>query len=141
MAKTDTTTEPLLTDVINPLYGCYKTLKKARDLRGTIQVEKIENTFELGDDGSIQAVKARSRLESHQLIEELMIAANVAAAKTLQAKDWPTIYRIHERPDKTRLQSLYTLAKSLKLPVRKFSGTNLIGSINDLLGTVNKLTK
>jgi ribonuclease R len=137
--KTDTTTEPLLTDVINPLYGCYKTLKKARDLRGTIQVEKIENTFELGDDGSIQAVKARSRLESHQLIEELMIAANVAAAKTLQAKDWPTIYRIHERPDKTRLQSLYTLAKSLKLPVRKFSGTNLIGSINDLLHLAKNL--
>lgn len=137
--KTDTTTEPLLTDVINPLYGCYKTLKKARDLRGTIQVEKIENTFDLSDDGSIQAVKARSRLDSHQLIEELMIAANVAAANTLQAKDWPAIYRIHERPDKTRLQSLYTLAKSLKLPVRKFSATNIIGSINDLLHLVKNL--
>jgi ribonuclease R len=137
--KADATTEPLLADVITPLYGCYKTLKKARDLRGTIQVEKIENTFELGNDGSIQTVKAKNRLESHQLIEEFMIAANVAAAKTLQAKDWPAIYRIHERPDKTRLQGLYTLAKSLKLPVRKFSGTNIIGSINDLLHLVKNL--
>ena len=50
---TDATTEPLLNDVILPLYGCYKSLKKARDLRGTIQVESMENTFELGEDGSI----------------------------------------------------------------------------------------
>lgn len=130
---TDATTEPLLNDVILPLYGCYKSLKKARDLRGTIQVESMENTFELGEDGSIKSVKPRSRLESHQLIEELMIAANVAAAKTLQAKDWPTIYRVHERPDKTRLQSLYTLARSLKIAVKKFSTANIIGSINELL--------
>mgnify|MGYP000069417926 CR=1 FL=1 len=137
--KTDPTTKPLLENVISPLYGCYKALKKARDLRGTIQVEKIENTFELGNDGSIQTVKAKNRLESHQLIEEFMIAANVAAAKALQAKDWPTIYRIHERPDKTRLQGLYTLAKSLRLPIRKFSGTNIIGNINDLLHLVKNL--
>jgi ribonuclease R len=130
---TDATTEPLLNDVILPLYGCYKSLKKARDLRGTIQVESMENTFELGEDGSIKSVKPRSRLESHQLIEEFMIAANVAAAKTLQAKDWPTIYRVHERPDKTRLQSLYTLARSLKIAVKKFSTANIIGSINELL--------
>jgi len=130
---TDATTEPLLSDVILPLYGCYKSLKKARDLRGTIQVESMENAFELGEDGSIKSVKPRSRLESHQLIEEFMIAANVAAAKTLQAKDWPTIYRVHERPDKTRLQSLYTLARSLKIAVKKFSTANIIGSINELL--------
>ncbi len=130
---TDKLTQPLIDDVILPLYGCYQSLKKARDLRGTIQVEKVENSFELNSDGSIKVVSAKSRLISHQLIEEFMIAANVAAAKTLQAKDWPTIYRVHERPDKTRLQNLYTLAKNLKLAAKKFTGTNIIGGINDLL--------
>lgn len=135
----DPTTKPLAESVILPLYGCYQSLKKARKLRGTIEIEKTENTFELGEDGSIQAVKAKSRLESHQLIEELMIAANVAAAKTLQAKDWPNVYRVHERPDKTRLQTLYNFAKNLKLPVKKFTGTNIIGSINNLLQLVEDL--
>ncbi len=130
---TDKTTKPLLDNVIMPLYGCYQSLKKSRDLRGTIQIEKVENSFDLADNGSIKAVIAKNRLQSHQLIEEFMITANVAAAKTLQARDWPTIYRIHERPDKTRLQNLYTLAKGLKLEVKKFTGTNVIGGINDLL--------
>ena len=130
---TDKITKPLLDDVIMPLYGCYQSLKKARDLRGTIQIEKVENEFELNDDGGIKSVTAKNRLESNQLIEEFMIAANVAAAKTLQAKDWPGIYRVHERPDKMRLQNLYTLAKGLKIPVKKFSGANVINGVNDLL--------
>jgi len=137
--KTDETTALLMDDVILPLYGCYKSLKKARDLRGTIEVETTENTFILDNEGSIQTVKAKKRLESHQLIEELMIAANVAAAKTLQTKDWPTIYRTHERPDKSRLQNLYALAKNLKISVKKFDGKNIIGSINDLLHAVKAL--
>ncbi len=137
--KADATTAQLMDDVITPLYGCYKSLKKARDLRGTIQVETIENVFTLNDDGTVQAAKAKNRLESHQLIEEFMIAANVAAAKTLQAKDWPTVYRIHERPDKSRLQNLYSLAKNLKISVKKFDGKNVIGSINELLHIVRDL--
>ncbi len=136
---TDPITEPLLNNVILPLHGCYKSLKKARNLRGTIEIEKTENTFELAEDGSIKAVKVKHRLESHQLIEELMIAANVCAAKALQAKDWPNVYRVHERPDKTRLQTLYSFAKNLRLPVKKFNGTNIIGSINQLLQLVKDL--
>lgn len=132
----DSTTEPLLNNVLMPLYGCYKSLKKARDHRGTINVESLENTFKLNADGSIKAIEPRKRLESHQIIEELMIIANVAAAKTLQAKDWPCAYRTHERPDRSRLQSLYTLAKNFKIPARKFSATNVIGAINEIISNV-----
>lgn len=135
----DNVTKDLLDAVIHPLYGCYKSLKRARDLRGTIQVETVENVFVLNDDSSVKEVKAKNRLESHQIIEELMIAANVAAAKTLQAKKWPTIYRIHERPDKMRLQNVYTLAKSLRIPVKKFDNKNIINSLNDLLFAAKKL--
>lgn len=131
--KTDQTTEPLIKNVITPLYGCYKSLKKARDNRGTINVESIENSFKLNADGSINAIEPRKRLESHQVIEELMILANVAAAKTLQAKDWPCAYRVHEHPDRMRLQSLATVAKNFKIPSRRISSTNVIGAINEIL--------
>jgi len=137
--QTDDITKDLLDSVIQPLYGCYKSLKKARDLRGTIQVETVENVFLLNEDGSVKGVKAKNRLESHQIIEEFMIAANVAAAKTLQAKNWPTIYRIHERPDKMRLQNVCALAKSLRMPVKKFDNKNIINSLNEILFAAKKL--
>lgn len=132
--KADQATEPLVNNVIMPLYGCYKSLKKARDNRGTINVESIENSFTLNTDGSIKAIEPRKRLESHQIIEELMILANVAAAKTLQAKDWPCAYRVHEHPDRMRLQSLAMIAKNFKIPTRRISSTNVIGAINEILG-------
>lgn len=137
--KPDTTTKYLMNEIITPLYGCYKSLKKARNLRGTISVETIENSFKLNSHGEIQTVEKKTRLESHQLIEEFMIAANVAAAQTLQAKNWPAIYRIHERPDKMRLQNLYSLAKSLKILVKKFDKKNIIGNINELLFAARNL--
>jgi ribonuclease R len=135
--KTDQTTEPLLNSVLIPLYNCYKSLRKARDNRGTINVDSCENNFQLNPDGSIKAIQPRKRLESHQIIEELMIIANVAAAKALQAKDWPCAYRVHERPDRMRLQRLHTLAKNFKIPTRKFSATNVIGAINEIINHAN----
>ena len=135
--QTDKITEPLLKNVLMPLYGCYQSLKKARDNRGTINVESFENTFKLNADGSIKEIEPRKRLESHQIIEELMIIANVAAAKALQAKDWPCAYRVHERPDRARLHSLYSLAKNFKIPARKFSATNVIGAINEIISNVH----
>ena len=40
-----------------------------------------------------------SRLDSHRLIEEFMIAANVAAAETLERAAQPCMYRVHDAPD------------------------------------------
>jgi ribonuclease R len=60
----------------------------------------------LGDSGHVRAIVPRPRYDSHRLIEELMIAANVAAAEVLHAARLPSMRRIHEPPDAEALESL-----------------------------------
>lgn len=135
--KVDEITKPLVEKgIIKSLYGCYLSLRKARDRRGTINVDSSENSFTFNEDGSVRSIKPKKRLESHKIIEELMIIANVAAAKTLKAKDWPGVYRIHEQPNHLKLRALQTTAKNFNVSIRKFSATNTTQVINELLDKV-----
>ena len=52
------------------------------------------------------SVAPRERLDAHKLIEDYMIAANVAAAKALEAKKAPVMYRDHEPPSREKLVAL-----------------------------------
>ncbi len=115
----DEVTKPIYEDVIKPLYGAYKTLLKARHKRGTLDLNIPERRVAFDERGFIKNIVPRERLDSHQLIEEMMIAANVAAAKTLLVKNWPTLFRIHDTPDAARVENLRMLLKSFKISVPK----------------------
>jgi ribonuclease R len=52
------------------------------------------------------SVAPRERLDAHKLVEDYMIAANVAAAKALEAKKAPVMYRVHEAPGREKLTAL-----------------------------------
>jgi ribonuclease R len=103
---TDDTTDPIRKTVIEPLFAVYKALQKARRRRGTLDLDLPERQVLLGDDGHVSAIVPRMRLDSHRLIEELMIAANVAAAELLHEKRLPAMRRIHEPPDAEAIESL-----------------------------------
>ena len=62
------------------------------------------------------ASSARQRLASHMLIEEFMIAANVAAASELAEAREPCLYRVHDKPDPTRLEALAQFLEHLGVP-------------------------
>jgi len=102
----DADTAPLATRVIEPLYGAYKALLKAREARGTLDLDLPELAISLGQDGHVAAIAPRPRLDSHRLIEEFMIAANVAAAQSLEALGAPVMYRAHEAPAMDKLEAL-----------------------------------
>jgi ribonuclease R len=102
----DKTTQPLMAPVIEPLYGAYRALATERRRRGVLEIEIPERQVELGPDGTVLAVRTRARLDSHRLIEEFMIAANVAAAETLEKRDAPCVYRVHESPDPEKIKAL-----------------------------------
>ena len=104
--RPDETTAPLLDSVITPLYGVFHALAEARDNRGTLDLDLPERQIELDSAGRVTAVRARERLDSHRLIEEMMIAANVAAARALEARGAPCVYRIHDEPDPQKLEAL-----------------------------------
>ena len=115
----DKTTKPLWEDVLKPLYGVYQSLLKARKNRGTLDLNIPEHQVIFNEDGSVKSIALRTHQESHQLIEELMIAANVAAAKTLLVKNWPTLFRIHDSPDSVRVDNLKMFLKTFKIEIPK----------------------
>jgi ribonuclease R len=117
--RPDDTTGPLLQPVIRPLYGAFRALSEARAKRGTLELELPERKVRLAEDGSVAEITPRERLDSHKLIEEFMITANVAAAEALEAKRAPCVYRVHDAPDATKLEALrqflHGLSAELKL--------------------------
>ena len=56
--------------------------------------------------GRIAEIALRERLDAHRVVEDFMIAANVAAAKALESKAAPVVYRIHEPPSREKLMAL-----------------------------------
>lgn len=102
----DDTTDGLVEGVIEPLYKAYALLDEARKARGTLELDIAERKVIIGEDGKISSIEPRQRLDSHKLIEEFMITANVAAAEALEARQMPAMYRVHEPPPLDRIETL-----------------------------------
>ena len=102
----DSVTAPLVEPVIQPLYGAFACLMQARLKRGTLELDLPERKVEMDGEGQVRAIKVRERLDSHRLIEEFMICANVAAAAQLEQKGGACLYRIHDRPSEMKLEGL-----------------------------------
>jgi ribonuclease R len=113
--KTDAVTALLLEPVIQPLYGAFRALLKARTARGTLELDLPERKVLIDSNGEVQKIEARDRLDSHRLIEEFMIAANVAAAEALEKRRWPCMYRVHDQPDPSRVEALREFLEGLDL--------------------------
>jgi len=97
--------EPLLPHLEN-LYGVFRALQAAREQRGAIDFETQETIIEYGPDRKIERILPTERNDAHRLIEECMIAANVAAARFLQRHRIPGLYRVHEGPTLEKLEKL-----------------------------------
>lgn len=111
-------TDPLMETVINPLYEAYHILDKARRMRGALDLDLPERKIIVDKDGNMTGVTTRPRYDSHKLIEEFMILANVAAAQALEAKKAPCVYRVHDRPSPEKLDAAreFLSAFDLSLP-------------------------
>jgi ribonuclease R len=110
----DATTRKLLDDVVAPLYGAFAALSKARAERGTLDLDLPERRVILDESGRVARIERRQRLDSHRLIEEFMIAANVAAAETLEKQRQLCMYRVHDAPDAAKLEALRKFLEGLE---------------------------
>ncbi|MBV8457880.1 MAG: VacB/RNase II family 3'-5' exoribonuclease, partial [Acetobacteraceae bacterium] len=97
---------PLMETVIRPLYSAFRVLLSARRRRGALDIDLPERLVRLGHDGHIAEIGVRERLDSHRLIEEFMVLANVAAAQALEQRHAPCLYRVHDQPDLAKLEAL-----------------------------------
>ena len=90
---------------ITDLYSLYQALKLTRAERGAIEFEAPEPMFQMDEQGHIQGIAPRWRGDSHKLIEECMLLANVAAAKFLIRHKTPALYRVHLGPPVDKLEA------------------------------------
>ncbi|SFM42803.1 RNAse R [Ectothiorhodospira mobilis] len=91
---------------LEDLYGLYKLLRKARERRGTIDFETTETRIVFGEDRKIERIVPYERNDAHKIIEECMIAANVATARFMRRHRMATLYRVHEGPKAEKLADL-----------------------------------
>lgn len=102
----DDKTASILETILKPLWAAYDVLKRGRLAREPLELELPERKILLKPDGTVDRVLIPERLDAHKLIEEFMIQANVSAAETLQRKDQPLVYRIHDGPSLAKQESL-----------------------------------
>jgi ribonuclease R len=117
--RADELTEPLVKPVLAPLYAAYETVRRARNERSPLDLDVPERKILLKGDGSVDRVIVPPRLESHRLIEEFMILANVAAAETCERARVPLIYRVHDEPSQEKLNALREFLATLDIALPK----------------------
>jgi len=97
------------------LYAAFRALLHARTERGTLDLDLPERKVTLGEDGRVAAIAPRPRLDSHRLIEEFMVLANVCAAEELERLSRPCMYRIHAPPSDEKLDNLRTFLRQFDI--------------------------
>jgi ribonuclease R len=103
---------------LDHLYAAYRALLAARTARGTLDLDLPERRIILDDAGHVASVKPRARLDSHRLIEEFMILANVAAAEELERLRQSCMYRVHAPPSPEKLDALRGLLASFDIALK-----------------------
>jgi ribonuclease R len=94
-----------VTNSVRALAEVYSILQAARNKRGALDFETREANMRLSE-GRVVALDPVERSLANQLIEEAMIAANVCAARFLEAHQTPALYRVHESPDPDKVEEL-----------------------------------
>ena len=105
----------VFTTAIQPLYEAYFALDKARKERGALELVSSEVKFKFSKKGEILRVYSSTELTSNKIIEEFMIAANVAAARFLREHKMAALYRVHDKPPADKLADIKPLLHSLRL--------------------------
>ena len=88
-------------------------LRRRRVERGSIELTLPEIKLQLDRDGQVKGARRVEHTESHQIIEEFMLAANEAVAERLKDDEINCLRRIHESPDPRKLETLTEFVREL----------------------------
>jgi ribonuclease R len=100
---------------LEELYALYRVMRLSREQRGAMDFDTQETRIIFGKDRKIDRIVPLVRNDAHKLIEEFMIAANMAAARFLNKKKIPKLLRIHEGPSADKLLGLQSFLGELGL--------------------------
>ncbi len=108
---------PHVVDSLKKMYKLAQILYKKRYKRGSLDFDLPEPVVVLNAEGEPIDIYKAERLWSHRIIEEFMIAANETVAEYMFWTDYPSIYRVHESPDREKLQEFLNFVRSLGIRV------------------------
>jgi ribonuclease R len=101
--------------MLNEMLELAMILRKRRFERGALELQMPEVDIELGPEGKVTGAHLAVHNESHQVIEEFMLAANEAVAEYLTEKHVGFLRRVHAYPEPTKLLQFAEFARSLGL--------------------------
>ena len=121
-------------DPLDTFWKFAKRLRLLRLQRGGIDIGLSDAEILFDSQGKPKEVQSKKQLQSHQLIEELMLIANISAAKFCKKNKIPGLHRVHEPMDKAKLEGLNQLLGFLgsKQRLKNIAYTSLTNSINSL---------
>jgi ribonuclease R len=111
-------------------------LRRKRFAQGAFDLQLPEVKLDFDADGRVSGAHQTVHDESHQLIEEFMLAANIAVARALSERQLPYLHRNHATPDERKLKALGEFVKGLGFDVKPWVGRD---EIQKLLGAVRGL--
>ncbi len=114
----------ILRTSIGQLWEIASKLRTRRMDKGSLDLDMPEIKIYVDEKGYADRIEQIEYDESHQLIEEFMLAANEAVAKSLRQAGMPTIYRVHDSPDETRLEELRDYLAGFQLNVGDLTKRN-----------------
>ena len=100
---------------LHELHSLYKVLHHSRSQRGAIDFDTTETRIQFNDEQKVERIVPVYRNDAHRMIEECMLIANVAAARFLQRKKLPALYRVHAVPSEQKLTDLREFLNELAL--------------------------
>jgi len=119
---------------LNTLVKIYKRLKKNRIARSSLELEVPTYSPQIENEKITRFIDS-SRDDSHMMIEEFMLAANISAAKICIKQDIPSLYRIHPKPDITKIKAVETFLRTRQINASFEDGSDIkkIASIIELV--------
>jgi ribonuclease R len=103
--------DPTLVGSVKEAWKMAALLRKNRFANGALDLEMTEIKIKLDENGRACEAHTVVHTESHQLVEECMLIANQSVAKILRERSKPSIFRVHEDPDPSRLLDYTETAK------------------------------
>ncbi|MCR5113589.1 MAG: ribonuclease R [Acholeplasmatales bacterium] len=95
-----------------------KKIRELRTKRGGIEFDSEEYSFVLNPDGSPKKIVKRERAYAEKLIEDFMLMANETVAYHMNIMNLPIVYRIHEKPDQSKLHNTLSDVKAMGLNIK-----------------------
>lgn len=116
---------PIL-DSFNEMMELYRVLKSKSEQKGAMELESDETKIILNEAGHPVEIVKRERGESERLIEQFMLCANEAVATFLYNAGVPCVYRVHEEPDREKINAFSLFARNLGVDTRPLTTKNTI---------------